>query len=830
MSDLEIRLAALSKLVKIRSDAVDARLSEEMRRVERTLVNVIDYDELDAALKTLAVLAPRFHAAVVPLIASFSRSVVTRTLTHNGDPLPAARLRYRSASHLVKEAVDAARSVAYAHTAAFIDLLFELDASPAEEIRDKAASTIEGLAEFDLNIFYGDAGVGAQPQATLVAHLAKLRDDQLVASVGMVLRALMRVLSPTLEGRHWSYNKVMLTRGGIVSGGGVADMRASAVALLKRMYPLSDSVSYRRKVLGALDSATRQENPSTDPETMAMFKRDAVEVLHFLRDHVHTEALPLVQVIEHQAYWDYFHAASEAAKSAALEVRDALASHAEYQIYKQLIGFEGIFGQWEDLSRAEEAWDYSNTKRVAAMRSYLDEIDAQSYGVWRDRILEFSKTESDDMATFPVFYDFLEGVGREQPRMAMELLQQHEERMSPFLIPLVGGLWLGCSQTGSTDPTEQVQVPSSGGGNQVDNAIESVVRRWIDAGKHLTVIAKSIFKGGVPRLGVLAAVVERATAEDDQWALVNSMGVAATLFPDGGGEQAKSIFMRALRVLAERGSARWANTVWYSRPFVTMVAGMNASERAEILTSLELLPKLEYETEQVLKVVGEQDASLVLDFLLRRIDVEKAENERRRAGANTGLHTKSYEAIPHHLHYIDKLVATVPDSLVAGVRSRFDPEQAAFFPYDGSAQLLKGVFPKFELPLQSRLIDLIEKGDAVDLAFAVGVIRAFGGGAPVQDVCKVIIRKVPENSKIWNELWAALASTGVVMGEFGLARAMEQKRDEFVTWKQDDNPRVRAFGEWVTDRFERSGAAERQRANEEIELRKYRYGTDEEGL
>jgi hypothetical protein len=827
MNELEVRLAALSKLVKINSTAVDARLSEEMRRVEKTLLNATDYDELDGALKTLAVLAPRFHAAVVPLIASFSRSVVTRTLTQHGEPLPEARLRYRSASHLVKEAVDAARTVAYAHTAALVDLLCELDLSPAEEIRGKAASTIEGLAEFDLNIFYGEGGVGAQPQATLVEHLAQLKDQQLVASVGMVLRALGRVLSPTLEGRAWTYNKVVFTRGGIVSGGGVADMRASAVALLKRMYPLSVSVSYRKRVLGTLDSATRRENPSTDSDTVAMFERDALEVLHFLRDLVHTEALPLVQSIEHQAYWDYYHATTEAAKTAALEVRAALESHHEYQIYKQLIGFEGIFGRWEDLTRSDDAWDYSNAKRVAAMRSYLDQINAQTYDTWRDRILEFSKTESDDMATFPVFYEFLEVIGREQPRMAMELVLQHEERMSAFLIPLVGGLWQSSQQAGGGTLTEQPQVDASGSGAAVVT-IESVVAGWIEAGIHLAVIAKSIFKGGVARLGVLAAVVERAAADDDQWALVNSMGVAATLYPDGGGEQAKTVFMRALRVLAEHGSARWASTVWYSRPFVAMVAGMDAGERAEILASMELLPKLEYESEQVLKVVGEQDAGLVLNFLLRRIDVEKEENSRRRGSADSGLKTKDYEAIPHHLHNIGKLVATVPERLVAGVRARFDLEQAAFFPYDGSAQLLKGVFPNFDSPLQSSLIGIIDGGDAVDLAFAVGVVRAFGGGAPVQDVCRAIVKKVPENSKTWNELWAALASTGVVMGEFGLAEAMERKRDEFAPWARDDDARVRAFGEWVADRFERSGATERQRANEELELRKYRYGSDDE--
>lgn len=820
--ELDVRLAALSKLVDVNSPAVDARLRDELRSIETTLANSTDYDELSAALKTLAVIASKFHAAVVPLLASFTQSIITRTLMHDGEPLSEARLRYRSANHLIKEAIGAAYRVAYVHTSEFIDFLLELRRSPTDEIRDSSTKAIEEFATFDLNLFYGERGVGAQPQATLVAHLAALEDGQLFECVDLVLRVLSRVLSPSLEGRGWTYNSVTLTRGSIVSDGGVADMRASAINLLKRMFALSPSVSYRRKVLGTLDTATRQERPAENVATAEMFERDAVEVLHFLRDHVHTEALPLVQNIEHQAYWDYFHGATDAVKAAALEVRDTLVSHDEYQVYKQLIGFEGIFGDWEDLTRSERAWDYSNTKRLEAMRRYLDEISDETYDKWRDRILEFAKTESDDLAMFPVFYEFLEGVAREQPRLALELVIFHEVHMSRFLIPLIGGLWLSDRPVDINAFPEMPLVGGRSFGSRQEY-VEAIVKCWIEAGRHLTVIAKSLFKGGIARLDTLAAVVSRAAEINDRWAIVIAMGVAATLYSEGG-VQAKEVFMSALRTLAKLGDASWASTAWYSRPVVTLVGAMDADEQAEILRSMELLPKLGFESEEVLNAIGKHDPSLVLDFVLRRLDIEKALNEAKHSSANSGIAASDYEPIPYHMHRLNELLAPISDAVVSALRGRFDPEQSAFFQYEGGAQLLKGLFPKFDAPLQSRLIKLVESGDATDVEFVLAVVRAYGGSAPILDLCKAIAKVVPKNSVDWDELRAALTSTGVVMGEFGFAEALELKRDQIASWKRDENEHVRAFADWLIENLEPAIDAERQRAIERIELRKYRYG------
>lgn len=802
MMDLKLRLAALSKLMDNKSEAVEHRLSEEFRRVEDLLGHGTDYDELWGALKILAVLAPRFHGAVLPLLVSFVHSIPSRPLTHGGEPIPASRLRYRSAGHLIREAIDVANPVRYLYIEIVVDFLLELSRTDEEEVRGKAVRALEALAKFDLDIFYGDRGLGAQPQARIVTHLAKLNTNQLVANAGVIFGVLRNVLSPSMEGHSWTYSSLTISRSAITNGAGIAEMRADAIALLKRMYPLNEAIRYRKNVLNTLDSAIRRERPVVDADTALMFERDALIVLDFLRGLVATETLPLVQTIEHQAYWDYYHAASPAIESAALAVRDALATHTEYQIYKQLIGFEGIFGEWEELRRSESAWDYTDAKRHAAARQYLEEINAATYEQWRDRILEFSETRSDDLATFPVYYEFLESIGRERPRLALELVTAHTEVMSPFLIALLRGLWASAQ---SAD-------------------IESIVDRWIADGVHLMEIAKSLYKVGSSRLDTLYSVIARSTTLDDRDPILHVMGVAASLYAEGS-EPAKAIFMQGLRELAKHDDARWANVVWFSRDFRSLVGAMTPSERAEVLASLATLPELGYQAEEILFAIAEQDVQSVLDYLVGRLKrARERPTQNHDAGSDAdALEDTKFEAVPYDLHKLDKQLAKVPAALLWALRRDFDEEAHGLFTYRG-ARLIKAAFPEFGEPLDGLLLKFVKGGREEDIAFVLGVLRVYEGSAVILDVCKAIIKVIPERSKLWNEVAACIESTGVVSGEYGMVDAFERKRSEIAAWQYDDDPRVQAFAQWLTESLVRLIDSERQRADEDLALRKYKFG------
>jgi hypothetical protein len=116
----------------------------------------------------------------------------------------------------------------------------------------------------------------------------------------------------------------------------------------------------------------------------------------------------------------------------------------------------------------------------------------------------------------------------------------------------------------------------------------------------------------------------------------------------------------------------------------------------------------------------------------------------------------------------------------------------------------------------------------MDVDFALSVLRVFGGGAPILETAKFIVKVVPEKTPAWNELAAALETTGVVMGEYGMAEAFERKRQEMLIWSGDEDPRVRAFAAWLIEGLDQFIARERQRADEGIELRKYRYSAGKE--
>ena len=800
MSNFELRLAALSKLVDIKSAAVDQRLSEEFNRIEGALQKSTEYDELSESLKTLAVLVPRFHMATLPLLETFVRSVPNRTLTQDGSPISGTKLRYRSTESLIREAIEVAEKVRYVHTEQVVDFLLEMSRAADKEIKTKAERALESLATFDLDVFYGEPPLGAAPQACMVTYLDGLQNDALLANASIILQILGRVLSPIMEGTSWSYHSVTIRRGSVASDGGVADMRTDALNLAKRIYGLDASVEHRRQVLRTLDAATRREGPVNGDKTSAMFERDAIIVLEFMRDLVATEALPLVQTIEHQAYWDYYHGASQAIKDKALEVRDAVDAHAEYQIYKQLIGFEGIFGNWEELSRSQEAWDYSDNKRRAAARQYLEEINDASYAKWRDRILEFSKTRSSDLAMFPVYYDFLQSIGKERPNLALELLIGHEEVMAPFLIALMRGLLT------SANPAD----------------VEAVVKRWIEGGQHLTTIAKSLYKVGASRLELLAEVVDRAAALDVREALIQAMGVAASLYTEGATD-AKAIFMRSLRELAKHDDASWASVIWFSRDFQALVSAMEPGERAEVLATLISLPKLDYQAEDVLYEIGKHDLQAVLDFLFGRLKHDRVLAKQKREPDGSGQ--DRFEPIPYQLTKLNELLAQAPDALLAALRDDFDVESRSMFSYRG-VRIVKSAFPTYGAPLERLLLQYIKTGNDDDIEFVIGILGAYEGSTAILEVCKEIIKAVPEHSKIWNEVAAAIETTSIVRGEYGIVEAFECKLQGISGWMSDEDERVRNFAEWLTEGLQGLIKHERQRADQSMALRKYRYGVD----
>jgi beta-lactamase class D len=76
------------------------------------------------------------------------------------------------------------------------------------------------------------------------------------------------------------------------------------------------------------------------------------------------------------------------------------------------------------------------------------------------------------------------------------------------------------------------------------------------------------------------------------------------------------------------------------------------------------------------------------------------------------------------------------------------------------------------------------------------------------------------------EVAVILESTGVVSGEYGFVEAFERKKEEVKDWLNDQNEKIGAFAVKYQADLDKRIEWERKRADEDIALRKFKYGTD----
>ena len=291
------------------------------------------------------------------------------------------------------------------------------------------------------------------------------------------------------------------------------------------------------------------------------------------------------------SYWIHFHTASAEVKAAAIEVKAIIDSDAEYGVYKTLVGFEGIFGDWTKDRKDESFTLGSQDSRVKQSKVLAAQVPADGFEVWRARILRFAQTESNDLATFPVFYEFLAEVAASYPDFGLELLTQHADPLSRVLIPLLRGVWDGDRKT----------------------QLLPLMTRWIDEASEketslLSACARVFLSTKDVDFEILEKILEKATRLRDVF-VIRQVATVAVGRSDSGAWKAdlKTLFLRALPRLTELGDAGWVREIWYRKEATEIVGEFSPDERREVLKNLRLLPQIDYQAEDVLAAIAERE-------------------------------------------------------------------------------------------------------------------------------------------------------------------------------------------------------------------------------
>lgn len=807
--DFATRIKVLGRMAQSSTPAADEAIGRACEQAFATLASGNEYEALAFAIEVLATVGFRRSKEAVATIDKFLRSVDARHLVHSDEygDLVEMVAKYRNAQTLISKGIKVLSGLRYLETPAVVDALLSVSTHPEESVRKDSTSALSDLAKYNLSVYYGRGtesgrGVGAAPQLSVIDTLEKKSNEELRAQLGGVLALLKGLLSTSMESASWSSTAVTLSRGTTPADGDILAVRQRSIALLKKLYGLFETKSQKLSIIRALNDAARAMSIGTVDKTYTdMISANAQEVLAFFAQIAKDADLQIVQKLEHDSYWIHYHSPSEDVRSAALEVKAVINANEEYAIYKTLVGFEAIFGDWSKSRRDESFALGSQDSRVKEARVIASRIADEGYDVWRRRILTFARTDSTDLATFPVFYEFLAEVSSSHPDFALDLLINDSDQLSMFLIPILRGLW----DSGKRDE------------------LLPLIQRWMQQARpeetsFLYACAKLFLSTKHVDVALLRQLLDKAIELKDTFVLrqVASVAIARFAMNDVRSEL-KVLFLRALSHLTEFKDPKWVREIWFPKAAKELVAELSPKERSEVLQNLRLLPQIDYQAEELLAMIAEREPRDVVEFLCARL-YEPDEHATVLADRD-GV---EYEELPFQFHTLQDSLSSDPKMVVQKVLDCYHKD-SSLFEFRG-AKLLQAIFPQFSEAFQGALVRLVREGGDAELEFVAGVLRAYSGETFIHPVARELIKRLPLGSPLVTEVEIALQSTGVVVGEYGMSEAYEKKRLEVLDWLQDPDDRVRTFAVKYIAELEVMRDSERARAEESIALRKFNYG------
>jgi hypothetical protein len=312
---------------------------------------------------------------------------------------------------------------------------------------------------------------------------------------------------------------------------------------------------------------------------------------------------------------------------------------------------------------------------------------------------------------------------------------------------------------------------------------------------------------------MLIMLLRKARQMEDLDTVAGVLSVAASNYSDSKLWLIDDLFLPALEVLTEHSKTNWICDFWFRRESRVVVRELSEQGIDLVLRNLLALKTIEYQAEEVLYLIAQRFPRKVLSFLCQRLVAHSQDGEQL---------TSTYDAIPFRLHKLNEPLSKIPDEAVRVVRGQYDGDYSMFI-FRG-ARLLKAIFPNFPAEFEAELLKLVRVGGKTNCEFVLAVLRNYEGEPFIHKLCKEIVRLLPPDSPFRTEVAIAMESTGVVTGEFGIAEAYERKKSEVNDWVTDPDEKVQEFAKWYMASLEQMSVARRKQAEEDIALRKHRYG------
>ena len=708
-----------------------------------------------------------------------------------------------SVTKLVVEIVEGLR---YVDVIGTLQLLIDIYRDePNDDIRRQIVGAVKNLSEYNIDTY---KQVGPMLQMALVDHLAGMSDADVDSIRPIALTVLTEAIQSDITGAKWKADSVVLSTGAVPASDQLKEVREKAIKALFATYDRSTDDAQKYEVLSALDAATRTPNQAQySNELLATTLKDTTRIVDFVTERAKATSYELLQHLEHRFLYDYFRAEgltedpenrfgcqAEAAVlvAAIFKFRDTINADNRFVRYKVLVGFESVYpSHW-----SEKEFDYQGADeyRGGEANRYIDEINAADENDWFDLIARCAETKSNDLATFPVFGNFISKLAERKPEVADRFLAKASDDLRNFLAGFLNGLALS---------------------NRRD-IYERILESELDAARNLPGVARHLRYSDVTKSDFATRLLKRAIDKGDPIAVIECLLFALEYYGTEKIADADTLLRDALAFLNDRKDSRWVSAAWFLQKATKFYEELTPERTAQVLQNLGYLPQVNYQVERVLARLAERQLEAVWDYFGARLAREAVEGEDE----------ERFEAVPFRFHGLEKELSKDPHLAISKGLSWFARDRK-LFQFRGG-RLLSSAFPDCTPEFGAALAELVKAGGDTEADFALAILQNYRGETSTYLVLKEIVSRFPENVSKINRVRIAIDNTGVVSGEFGFVEAWRTKKESLTEWLADERPAVRAFAEKHIAELDLMIASEQRRAEAEMEMRNRSYDEEDD--
>ena len=768
------RIIILKQLARTGTEESISFLKKLSKEIQREIKQAVDNDEIYEKLELLTAFT---HA-----VPNISLSVV-RAIINCNNPLPAKKIQVegwiafdgKSQNDLLLSCCNILKEIRYLRAKEVFLLLLKLRQSGNDTVKEQTTTAISNLIEFDIHVL---RAIGYHAQLIVIQELGKWNVRKLKQNAGVVIEICRHLLTPSFGGSMMKdYETVEVSLGALPASNELKGIREKAISILEKLYSTGKEIDIQKKVLEALHKAsqTSVRGKYSDKEEQ-MVRQNVTSLVKFYIEIQPEADNQIISEIENHCRW-FEKRFKRIARIK--ELKSKIAANSDYGMFKIFVGYDRNFG--------EDDWHDAERKRKQAIQEFIDGINLKNLPQWLKRIQsligKYPATKNRD--EFQYFNMFLEKLGKQKPEVAFELFKRLEELLGDFSLYLLGGIW----QTESKDD------------------VRNILLEWIEKGKNLFISTGLLIFTKTLDIDLLNRICRKATENKDTATLTHI--VTALSINDDGSEDIKKLFLKVIKEQTKNKDSSWVDGIWFMNR--TIISSLDEKECDVVLRNLLDANQIKHEMEDIIAPIAERFPQKVIQWFYRRV------NRRHESRGEEGIYG-DYDAIPFQM-------PVLREPLVKHAKG-YLPELLAWFRKKSwhirwdAGRLIRAIFMGYNEDLEKAILSVIRKKEPYAPDMVLFIVEMFEGKPYLYGVCKELIKKYPLDKKLKGSLFIKLFSTGVVSGEYGFVDALQKKLGSIEDWKKDRIKKVREFAleyeQFLLERIE----AEKDRADEDVALRK----------